>query len=84
MIEFIFSQQQSYVLEIGEKWDNPDATWVNFYTEGQYVEWSPGVPLGYELPYHPDDIWELDYAQSTDTLFLVHPDYEPRDNQALW
>lgn len=32
-----------------------------------------------ESPYAIEDVWELDYAQSADTMTLVHPDYDIRE-----
>lgn len=71
LISFIYSVTQAYVLEFGD-------LYVRFYTNGGVVESSPGVPLEVATPYDQDDIWQLQYAQSADVLYLTHPDFEPR------
>ncbi|WP_271896326.1 hypothetical protein [Candidatus Phyllobacterium onerii] len=71
LIPFIYSVTQAYILEFGH-------LYVRFYTNGGIVESSPGVPLEVVTPWDQDDIWQLQYAQSADVLYLTHPDFAPR------
>lgn len=71
LIPFIYSVTQAYMLEFGH-------LYVRFYTNGGIVESSPGVPLEVVTPFTQDDIWQLQYAQSADVLYLAHPEFAPR------
>lgn len=73
LIAFEFSITQAYVLEFGNNY-------VRFYTnEGQLL--SGGSPLEVATPYTTADLWELNFTQSADTLYIAHPNYKPRKLQ---
>jgi hypothetical protein len=68
--DFNSTASQSYVIELG-------AGYLRFYKDG-------GVILAGEEPYEisspwtEDQLWELQYVQSADTLYFVHPNTAPR------
>ena len=73
LVAFEFSITQAYVLEFG-------AGYVRFYTnEGQLL--SAGVPYEVATPYTAADLWDLNFSQSADTLYIAHPSYKPRKLQ---
>lgn len=67
---FAFSVTQAYVLEFGNGY-------IRFYTnQGQLL--SAGVPYEVATPYTTADLWGLNFTQSADVLYIVHPNYAPR------
>lgn len=73
LVSFEFSITQTYILEFG-------ASYVRFYTnDGQLL--SGGSPYEVVTPYTIDDIWDLQFAQSADVLYIAHPKYKPRKLQ---
>ncbi|MDS1138580.1 hypothetical protein [Nitratireductor indicus] len=70
LIPFVFSVTQAYVLEFGD-------LYIRIYTNGGIVE-SGGSPVEVTSPYGENDLFEIQFAQSADVLYLVHPDYAPR------
>lgn len=67
---FAFSVEQAYVLEFGH-------LYVRFFTQqGQLL--SGGVPYEVATPYTSADLWGLNFTQSADVLYIVHPSYAPR------
>ena len=71
LIPFQFSVTQSYVIEFGD-------FYIRFITDGGQI--LDGVtPLEYVSPYAEADLNRIQYAQSADVLFLVHPDYPPHE-----
>ena len=69
LIPFIFSETQAYVLEFGDQYIRV------FMDGGQVVN---GVtPVEVSTSYTEDDLALLKYAQTADTLYIVHPDYPP-------
>ena len=73
LVPFEFSITQAYVLEFGP-------SYVRFYTnDGQLL--SGGSPYEVATPYAAGDLWDLSFAQSADTLYIVHPNHAPRKLQ---
>ncbi|MEQ8639978.1 MAG: hypothetical protein RIE31_05125 [Alphaproteobacteria bacterium] len=70
LIRFEFSTDQAYMLEFGH-------LYVRVFKDEGQVESSPGVPVEIATPYSEDDLPGLKYAQSADTLYLVHPSHAP-------
>jgi hypothetical protein len=70
LIPFIFSVTQAYILEFGD-------LYIRVYTNGGVVE-SGGSPIEVTTPWDQDEIWDLQFVQSADVLYLTHPDYAPR------
>ena len=70
LIPFEFSDTQAYILEFGHEY-------IRFYMdEGQLQSGSAAYEIA--SPYQESDLFELDYAQSADVMYIVHPDYAPR------
>lgn len=68
LVEFVFSSEQSYVLEFGDMV-------IRLYAQGARVESPPGTPYEISVPYSNDEIWAMDFVQSADTLYMAHPNY---------
>lgn len=72
LIPFTFSREQAYVLELG-------ALYMRFYRDGgQLVMGGGGSPVEIPTPWTIDQVPAVDFAQSADTMVLVHPDVEPQ------
>ncbi|HEU0069771.1 MAG TPA: hypothetical protein VFS04_00625, partial [Alphaproteobacteria bacterium] len=71
LIPFEFSTVQAYMLEFG-------AGYIRFFMNEGRIESPPGTPYEIVSPYGADDLFELQYAQSADVMYLVHPDHAPR------
>lgn len=66
LIPFEFSTTQAYILEFGNQY-------MRVFKDGAYVTGSEIV-----TPYLTADLFELQYAQDADTMYIVHNDYAPR------
>jgi len=69
LMPFQFSLTQAYALEWGDLYMSPCAA------GGRVL--SGGLPYSCVTPYAAADLAELDYEQTTDTVFLAHLDYAP-------
>lgn len=75
LVPFEFSITQAYVIEFGPNY-------VRFYTnEGQLL--NLGLPYEVATPYGAADLWDLNFTQSADTLYIAHPNYNLRKLQRL-
>ncbi|MDY0189065.1 MAG: hypothetical protein RBR16_14210, partial [Syntrophus sp. (in: bacteria)] len=63
LIPFIFSASQAYILEFG-------ANYIRFFANGGQVT-KAGSPYEIASPWDADQVWELEYAQSNDVLYLA-------------
>lgn len=70
LIPFIFSITQAYILEFGD-------TYIRFYTNGGVVT-SGGSPVEVTTPWDETEVWDLQFVQSADVLYITHPNYAPR------
>lgn len=70
VVPFIFSVTQTYILEFGD-------LYVRFYTNGGIVT-SGASPVEVTTPWDEDEIFDLQFAQSADVLYITHPDHAPR------
>jgi hypothetical protein len=70
LIPFIFSRTQAFVLEFGEDY-------IRFFTSAGQIM-SGSVPYEIVSPYQEEDLEDLHFVQSADTMFLAHPDYALR------
>jgi len=70
LIPFEFSVTQAYIIEIGDKY-------FRFYKDGGQIK-SGNDPYEIETPYDYTDIFEIQFIQSADTMYLVHSEYKPR------
>lgn len=76
LAKFIFSEDDSYVLEFGDHY-------VRFYTDNG-VLLNLGVPYEIASPYgigdltNADGTFRLDMVQTGDVIFIAHPSYPPK------
>ena len=71
IITFEFSTTQTYILEFSD-------LLIRFYRNQGIIEDS-GSPVELVTPYLEADLFDLQFAQDADTMWIVHPDYEPRN-----
>ena len=71
LIPFEFSTVQAYIVEAGHQY-------MRFFRNEGQIEDSPGVPTEIATPYAEADLFELEFAQSADVMYIVHPNYAPR------
>lgn len=70
LIDFVFSTTQTYCLEFGD-------LYIRFYTDqAQLISGSSAYTV--TTPYTEAQIRDIQYAQSGDVMFLVHPSHMPR------
>lgn len=72
---FVFNTAQAYVLEFTDKA-------IRFYTNGGQLL-SGGNPYTVTTPYADADLWGLNFTQSADVLYIVHPSYPPKQLNRL-
>lgn len=71
LLKFTYNTDQSYIIELGN-------LYARFYDDaGAQIESSPGVPYEVVTPYTEAQIWQVDYCQGADTMFLFHPNIAP-------
>lgn len=70
LVPFQFSVSVAYVLEFGNQY-------IRFYKNGAQL----GGPYEISTPYTTADLFDLQFAQSADVLYIVHRLYAPRKLQ---
>lgn len=70
LIAFEFSDTQAYILEFGN-------LYIRFYRNLGQIE-SGGSPYEIVSPYATADLFEIQFTQSADVLYIAHPSYKPR------
>jgi len=70
LVPFEFSVTQPYILEFGN-------TYIRVYRNNGQIQ-SGGVPVEITTTYATADLFDLQFAQSADTLYIAHKDYAPR------
>jgi hypothetical protein len=65
MVPFIFSSEIAYDIEFSDKI-------INVYFDGTLIEGNIATP------YLEADLFQLQFNQSADVMWIVHPDYAPR------
>ncbi len=65
---FSVGVDQSYVLEIGDQY-------IRFYRDGIQITDTSGVPIEVSTPYSSNDVFEIQFAQFGDIMYMAHPDY---------
>jgi hypothetical protein len=71
LIPFKFSAVQSLVIELGNKY-------ARFFFRGGQITNSDGTPYQIATPWTAAQVHELDFAQSGDTIYIVHANVSPR------
>ncbi|MEQ6971038.1 hypothetical protein [Pectobacterium polaris] len=81
LIPFVFNRSQAYMLEFGDGY-------VRFYQNGAQIVKDDNTPYEIESPYLSEDLAEVRFVQSADTMFLVHQEVPPfrlqRKGQTEW
>ena len=75
LIKFEFNTNQTYMLEFGN-------LYIRFYNKNGIVM-NGNVPLEVVTPYTENDIWNIDFTQKGDTIFLVDGVHKPKELQRL-
>jgi len=71
LIPFIFSDEESYVIEAGEGY-------FRFHQNGAPVL-AGGLPVEIVTPYLATEVARLKFVQTGDVMILVHPNHAPRE-----
>ena len=70
LIPFVFSTIQAYIVEFGDQY-------VRFFKdEGQVVNGGSAYEIA--TPYSHGEVFDIQFTQSADVLYLFHPNYQPR------
>jgi hypothetical protein len=70
LIPFQYSTTQAYVIEMGDQY-------MRFYKDnGQITDSGSAVEIA--TPYLEAELFDVQFAQSADTLYLAHPNHAPR------
>jgi hypothetical protein len=70
VISFEYSTTQAYIIEMGN-------LYMRFYRDQGRIQ-TGATPAQITTPYVTADLWEIQFIQSADTMYLVHPTYPPR------
>lgn len=68
LIKFVFNQSDAYIIEMGEYY-------FRFYTDGAVVVTSGTTPYEISHIYNEDEIWDVQFTQLNDIIWLTHPDH---------
>ncbi len=71
LIPFIVNRTAAYVCEFGHQY-------IRFYKNGGRIESPPGTPVEIASPFTEADLFQMQFVQSVDVLFLDHPLYQTR------
>jgi len=71
LIPFVFSRSDAYVIEMGEEY-------FRFYTDGGVVVSAGTTPYELAHSYDEDEIFDVQFAQLNDIIWITHPDYAPQ------
>ena len=78
LIPFEFASDENYVIELGADSTATNAGYARFfYNDTQMTSNGTIITLS-TLPWLEADLENVRFAQSADVLFMVHPDYAPR------
>ncbi len=70
LVPFEFSTTQAYIIEFGDQY-------FRFFRDNGQIE-SGGSPYEVVSPYLEADLFDLQFTQSADVLYIAHNDYAPR------
>tara|TARA_R110000765_G_scaffold51611_1_gene104095 strand:+ start:3406 stop:6057 length:2652 start_codon:yes stop_codon:yes gene_type:complete len=82
LVPFEFSTTQAYMLEFGENY-------IRVYKDGGQIETgSPSAPVEITTTYSEAELFELQFAQSADILYITHYNHDPaqlsRTSHVAW
>lgn len=72
LIPFMYSTEQAYVLEFGDKY-------IRIIVDGGYVLAPTQLPYEITSPYSSTELSSIKYTQSADILFLCSPNHPPQE-----
>ena len=67
VVRYVFNRDQAYILEFGDYY-------IRFFNSGGQILDENGDPYEIASPYAEADLFELNFTQSADTLFIAHRD----------
>ena len=70
LIPFEYNVEQSYILEFGDQY-------IRFYMNNGQIQ-SGGSPYEISSPYTEDELFELQFAQNADVMWICHPNHKPK------
>lgn len=70
LIKFQFSADDAFILEFGENY-------IRFYSDKAQIQ-SGGSAVEISSPWSENELQDLQYTQFGDTMYIVHPSYQPR------
>ncbi len=71
LIKFVFNQSDAYIIEMGEYY-------FRFYTDGAIVVSTGTTPYEISHIYDETEIWDVQYTQLNDVIWMCHPDHPPQ------
>jgi hypothetical protein len=71
VISFVFSRTDSYIIEMG-------VGYFRFYTDGAVVVSTGTTPYEVAHTYTADELFEVQYAQVNDVIYLTHKSHSPK------
>jgi hypothetical protein len=71
LLKFVFNQSDAYIIEMGDKY-------FRFFTNGAAVVTSGTTPYEIAHIYSEDEIWDVQFTQLNDVIWLTHPDHAPQ------
>lgn len=75
LLDFTYSTSQTMCIEMGHEY-------FRFHTAGATVL-SGGSPYEISSPYQEEELFEINYVQSSDVMTLTHPNHAPRELRRL-
>jgi hypothetical protein len=72
LISFEHSQADAYILEFGDQY-------MRVFRNGGVVVSAPSTPYELATVFEESELFELQYAQSADVMYLVHPNHPPQE-----
>lgn len=71
LIQFIFNRTDAYIIEMGD-------SYFRFYTDGGVVVSAGTTPYELAHPYSEDELFDVQFAQLNDVIYLAHPNHPPQ------
>lgn len=71
LIKFIFSRTDAYAIEVG-------VGYFRFFNNGAVVVSSGTTPYEVSHTYSASELFDIQYSQVNDVIYLVHPNHPPR------
>ena len=75
IIPFSFNTEQTYIIELGDKY-------ARFIKDGGQIV-NNSLPVEIQTPYTESDLFNIKYAQNADVLTICHKNYTPRELSRL-